>query len=379
MMDGTIEVASEYGKGSIFTVRVKQGAVECPALGKELAAGLSNFSIAGFRKSAQANIVRTPMPYGHVLVVDDVETNLYVAKGLLSFYQLSIETANSGFAALDKVERGGIYDVIFMDHMMPLMDGIETTRKLRASGYKGVIIALTANALAGNEVMFKENGFDDFVSKPIDARQLNACLNTYIRDRHPEEAGKYQAVETKEQTGGASKELLAVFRRDAENAAAVLREAALNDDIKLFTTTAHAMKSALANIGEQELSEKAAALEKAGREGNRDCIRENTAGFVAALEALLAKIASREGTSIDSGGQQNQGLVEDTAFLTEQLPLLKMACEDYDDAAAYAVLERLQEKAWQKETAQMLKEIHDALFLNSDFEKVVRMIENVGQ
>jgi CheY-like chemotaxis protein len=73
-----------------------------------------------------------------------------------------------------------------MDHMMPLMDGVEATQKLRALGYMGAIVALTANALVGNEEMFAQNGFDGFLSKPIDILQLDATLNRYIRDKHSE-------------------------------------------------------------------------------------------------------------------------------------------------------------------------------------------------
>jgi CheY-like chemotaxis protein len=110
-----------------------------------------------------------------------------VAEGLLSPYDLNIETANSGFKAIEKVENGQSYDIIFMDHMMPMMDGIETTKKLRALGYNGTIIAFTANALVGNAEMFRRNGFDDFISKPIDQRLLNVMLNMYIRDNHLKE------------------------------------------------------------------------------------------------------------------------------------------------------------------------------------------------
>jgi CheY-like chemotaxis protein len=277
MMDGTIEVASEYGKGSTFTVTLKQGFVECQAIGAELAERLRNFKFSGNKKTEQAKISRSRMPYGRILVVDDVETNLHVARGMLAPYELAIELASSGFAAIELVECGGVYDIIFMDHMMPLMDGVETTRKLRAAGYEGVIIALTANALAGNAEMFKTNGFDDFIPKPIDILQMNACLNTYVRDRHPEEAKKYPAEEIlpEMQQPKASKELLAVFCRDAAKATDVLRKTSVNGDIKLFTTTVHAMKSALANIGEKKLSEAAAALEKAGRDGDSDYIIEN--------------------------------------------------------------------------------------------------------
>jgi HPt (histidine-containing phosphotransfer) domain-containing protein len=172
----------------------------------------------------------------------------------------------------------------------------------------------------------------------------------------------------------ANKELLAVFCRDAAKSTTVLRKTSVNGDLKLFTTTAHAMKSALANIGEQELSKTAAALEKAGREGDEDYILENAEWFVITLENLLARLAPPKGDESDPGsqnGQDGQDVAEDSAFLAEQLGLLKKACEDYDDTAAYAVLERLQEKAWKSATEQMLKEIHDDLFLNSDFDKVV--------
>ena len=127
------------------------------------------------------------MPYGNVLIVDDVETNIYVTKGLLSPYGLKIDSALSGFEAIDKIKSGSIYDIIFMDHMMPKMDGIEATKILRELGYICPIVALTANALVGQAEMFLANGFDDFISKPIDVRQLNAVLNKLIRDKQPPE------------------------------------------------------------------------------------------------------------------------------------------------------------------------------------------------
>jgi signal transduction histidine kinase/diacylglycerol kinase family enzyme/DNA-binding response OmpR family regulator len=184
MMDGVIGVQSEFGKGSVFTVTIKQKAVECPVVGAELAQRLRNFTFVADRQTVKLQVARESMPYGSVLVVDDVETNLYVAEGLLSPYDLKIETAINGFVTLDKVKNGKTYDIIFMDHMMPDMDGIETTEKLRELGYRGVIVALTANALVGNEELFAQHGFDGFISKPIDVQRLDAVLNQFIRDRH---------------------------------------------------------------------------------------------------------------------------------------------------------------------------------------------------
>jgi CheY-like chemotaxis protein len=310
------------------------------------------------------------MPYGKVLIVDDVETNLYVAEGLMLPYKIGIETVNSGYLAIEKVESGKIYDIIFMDHMMPLLDGIETTKRLRAMGYKGVIVALTANALIGNEEMFKLNGFDDFISKPIDVRQLNDRLNKYIRDRHPNEAGKHKPEKvssklvTQTQPATGNPKLLEVFRRDAEKAAVVLQNTMVNGDIKLFTTTAHAIKSALANIGKNEMSELAFSLEKAGLDSDTDFISANTGHFIETLESLTSSLRPTRPTA----SEVEMSIIDDMAYLIEQLQVIESACENYDRKTAFAAFDLLKEKQWKTETAEMLENIQDMLLLHSDFD-----------
>jgi signal transduction histidine kinase/DNA-binding response OmpR family regulator len=362
MMDGEITVESEYGKGSTFTVTVQQKAVECPVIGAELAGRLCNFSFIGDRQTAKLNITRDPMPYGSVLVVDDLDTNLYVAEGLLSPYKLKIDTVNSGFAAIEKTENGNVYDIIFMDHMMPQMDGIETTEKLRAMGYKGVIVALTANALVGNDEMFARRGFDGFIPKPIDARHLNAVLNKFIRDKYPQEAEKYKPLPAAPLPDEARAKLLQIFRNDAEKAIVTLRETAANGDIKLLATTAHAMKSALANVDETEKSQLAAALEQAGLDSDTGFIAAHTESFIEALETLIGKLSPAQAAPAGAD------TAEDTAYLNEQLQIIKTACEGYDDTTAYAALDRLKQKPWKPGTAAALEKLRDALYLHSDFE-----------
>ena len=180
LMEGNIKVESEYGKGSIFSVIIKQKTVTSDIIGAELSHQLRNFTFSSKKDFKNLQIYNELMPNGKVLIVDDVETNLYVAQGLMANYGLQIETAISGFSTIEKIKNGMNYDIIFMDHLMPLMDGIETTQKLRMMGYEGVIVALTANAIVGNEDMFKQNGFDDFMSKPIDVKKLNDILNRFI-------------------------------------------------------------------------------------------------------------------------------------------------------------------------------------------------------
>jgi CheY-like chemotaxis protein len=390
MMNGVIKVESEYGKGSTFEFTVKQKSVECKAIGAELAEQLRTFKFSGKKKYANLKVTRDIMPYGKVLVVDDVESNLYVAKGLLAPYKLTVETATSGFEAIDKVNAGGVYDVIFMDHMMPEMDGIETTQKLRKQGYKGVIVALTANAIAGNEEMFKQNGFDDFVSKPIDVRCLNVALNTFVRDKYPEEAKKYIVTDT-EASAKATKittivsavnsssavdpKLLEIVCRDAQKAVVTLRETMSNGDIKLFTTTVHAMKSALANIGEKETSAVALALENAGRNGDREFITANADKFIETLLVLIEKLTpAKQDVDYDD---TDADIFQDLDYLAQQLSAVKSACEDYDDTTAYAALDLLKEKTWKKRVLAALEEIRDTLFLHSDFDKAAEQADKI--
>ena len=283
LMGGTISVESEYGRGSKFSITIKQKIVECESIGPELARQLQDFTFSAEKQYKRSQIENEPMPYGSVLIVDDVGTNLYVAEGLLAPYDLNIETSMSGFETIEKIESGKTYDIIFMDHMMPHMDGMETTQKLRSMGYNGVVVALTANALVGNAEMFKQNGFDEFISKPIDLGKLNEILNRYIRDKYLKDKG---AVSKNAANSG----LLEIFRRDAEKAVITLKQTAAcanEDEIKLFTTTVHAMKAALAIIGEQEKSEAAFALEEAGHRGDIEFIAANNESFISLLQDLI--------------------------------------------------------------------------------------------
>ncbi|MCL2420437.1 MAG: ATP-binding protein, partial [Defluviitaleaceae bacterium] len=183
LMNADISFTSEVGKGTTVVISVPQKAVGCKLLGKKVALSLQQFEFSAYASAKNFNFTPEPMPYGNVLIVDDVETNLYVAKGMMAFYDLNIETCISGYAAIEKIEQGKVYDIIFMDQMMPGMDGIQTMHMMRDKGYTHPIVALTANALMGQAEEMMEMGFDDFISKPIQTLQLNAVLVKYIRDR----------------------------------------------------------------------------------------------------------------------------------------------------------------------------------------------------
>jgi signal transduction histidine kinase/CheY-like chemotaxis protein len=385
MMNGEIFVESKPGKGTTFTVRLPQGTVGAENMGSELVENLQQFR---FGKSLQMEkapqLVREYMPYGKVLIVDDVETNLYVARGLMAPYGLSIETVISGFEAIEKIKSGSIYDIIFMDHFMPKMDGIETTKIIRSLEYTHPIIALTANALSGQSEMFLANSFDGFISKPIDIRQLNASLNKLIRDKYPPEvvqAARQQKDELKKLSSDngmqqyVTAELAEIFIRDAEKAMVKLDsiykkgDACGDDDIQNYVVIAHAMKSALANIGESEISLLAQKLEQAGRERNIDLIINETQPFLTTLQEVIEKIRPEEIT------EKIKITDEEQAYLREKLLVIQKASVEFDKKTAKEALAELKERAWPHTETEMLNTISGFL-LHSEFEKIAEITKN---
>ncbi|MCL1831705.1 MAG: ATP-binding protein [Oscillospiraceae bacterium] len=358
-MGGKIGVESEFGKGSTFTATVHQDTVKCAPIGEEIAANLMELNYS--RKQERRASIRNIMPNCRVLIVDDVETNLYVAEGLMSPYMLKSETALSGFKAIELVESGKAYDIIFMDHMMPQMDGIETTKKLRDGGYKGAIIALTANALVGNAEMFIQNGFDDFISKPIDIRRLDNVLNKWLTDKQPNTAATPAPARA-----DVSPKLLEVFRKDAARAVPILRNHI--GDPEQFIITVHAMKSALANIGRVGESAQAERLERTAREHGR-LDEAQVKAFAAAVEALAVQDAPETQPHDDSDAP------ELVALLRTQLTAVKRACDEYDDSAAIAALDVLNDKQACKATRAFLSDLHDLIYLESHFEKATEAID----
>ena len=197
MMGGKIFVESEYGKGSVFTVEIIQGIplAGTKTIGDETAEKLRSFSYAAARKDE--DVIRFMIPDTKVLVVDDLPANLLVARGLLKPYGLQIDTAASGQEAIEMVRRNRRtedkqYDLILMDHMMPEMDGVEAAKVIRTwendrqknseqSELNRIpIVALTANALTGMKEFYLEQGFQDYITKPVNPQLLNEAIDRLI-------------------------------------------------------------------------------------------------------------------------------------------------------------------------------------------------------
>ena len=177
-MGGVISVKSQYGKGSTFSFYIAQEVIDPTPIGP--------WEKTGIQKKREEVRTRFRAPEAKILVVDDTKINLKVATGLLKTLEIKADTASSGMECLEKLKENR-YDLIFMDHMMPEMDGIEATRRIRemeGEYYKNVpVIALTANAVNGAKEMFLASGFQDFVSKPIDMDELCNCIKAYAKEK----------------------------------------------------------------------------------------------------------------------------------------------------------------------------------------------------
>ena len=376
LMGGELIASSKPGVGTSFIARVPQKMCSDEVIGVELAANLRNLeSVMNSLKRVSIE-KRDPMPYGSVLVVDDVESNLYVAKGMLMPYKLRVETVMTGSAAIELIKNGNEYDVIFMDHMMPEMDGIEVTKELRGMGYTAPIVALTANIVMDQAKVFMENGFSEFISKPIDANHLDSVLNRFIRDKQPQEvldAVRQMGISYENQKVDVSTQLINSFLRDSKREIEVLKKILDQNNwheknLKLFTISTHGIKSALANIQMAELSGMAYELEQAGRAKDVVTIKANTWDFIDKLQVAIELHTNRE--------EEPEEEPVDESKLYVYFESIAIACDSYDKSTVKKELKALAEERVSKNIKMVMEEISTHL-LHSDFEAAAEKARTV--
>ncbi len=241
-------------------------------------------------------------PDARILIVDDTEMNLKVAIGLLEPLHLQIDTAENGKCAVQMVQKQQ-YDIVFMDHMMPVMDGIEATKAIRAlgGGYyeKLPVVALTANATTEAQESFRENGLNDFVAKPIKMREICRCIRRWlpeekihsaeksaIKDTVPDGVEKEElpVIEGLDVAAGiensGSKELfislLGDFYKLIDQKASKIEKCLADGMLRDYTIEVHALKNTARMIGALELSEKFYHLEQLGNAGEQKVLEIET-------------------------------------------------------------------------------------------------------
>ena len=261
-----------------------------------------------------ANEVRFVAPTAKILIVDDNIMNLKVMSRLLLPYQINAYTAGSGREALDKIEDME-FDCVFLDHMMPEMDGVETLHRIRqkpgAYYQKLNVIAFTANAIGGAREMFISEGFNDFIAKPIELSVLDRILRRYIPARKQsvitasEAAGEdFKALEELGKAGihvnqgiaycgdqEGFREIVGIFHAEGVRRKALLQQYFENQDWKNYVITVHALKSNSRGIGADDLSDLALKLEMAGKENRIDYILEHHRELLDAHDTLLNILA----------------------------------------------------------------------------------------
>jgi signal transduction histidine kinase/CheY-like chemotaxis protein len=330
-----------------------------------------------------------------VLIVDDISTNLRVSKELMALYGMDIHTCLSGAGAIE-LARTNRYDIIFMDHMMPDMDGVEAAMAIRAIDendpyYQNLpIVALTANAMSGQREMFLQNGMNGFLAKPIEMQKLDAVLKEWIpeeRRRQPEIAAN-GALETERlgffeiegvsiemglrNSGGsvaAYADILMDFCRDADERADRIEHCLHEDNIGLYLTLVHALKGAARSVGAAEFGEFAARMEEAAQNGDTELIATMTEKMLAALHRLTNEI--RKALDNRFAGDEDRFAEKLSA---EQLERLKAALQDMDIAVVNDLIMEYASIPLDPKIKKELSEI-ERLILLFEYDAAVRRID----
>lgn len=299
MMGGVIEVESEYGKGSRFFFTIEQTIIDpTPVSAVNYNGQKDNVT----EKEAECLFIA---PEAHILLVDDNELNLVVAKELLKPLRMQIDTAENGLQAV-KMVRGSQYDLVLMDHMMPVMDGIEAAKAIRAlpedKYQKLPIIALTANAMVDARKEFLNAGMNGFVAKPIDFARICNQLKLWlpkdlVRDVPKEEAKKLLADDLSDReiqpedpqmgfsfeegvkhcgSKAALMKTIRIFYRTIDSKANKIEQCLKEGLISDYVIEIHALKSSALLIGAVPLSEAAKELEDYGKQGKTEVLEEKT-------------------------------------------------------------------------------------------------------
>lgn len=296
LMGGSIVVDSKYGEGSTFTVTLPQKIVDDTPIG-DFKTRLAE-SIRERKKYKE----KFTAPEAQVLVVDDTPMNHVVIRELLKPTLLKIESARSGMECLAK-QRQKKYDIIFLDYRMPEMDGIETLGRIKADensqNRNTPIIVLTANAISGARESFLKDGFDDYLSKPIESDDLEKMLIRYLPDEkvilskseedkakepvqaeeYPEWMNKLEKIDVSVglKNCGNAESYLSILKVYYESADMIENNISTSFDernIRDYTSYVHSLKSTSRTIGAVELSKMAERLEKAGNENDIDTIKD---------------------------------------------------------------------------------------------------------
>jgi len=336
MMGGSISVESQYGSGSTFTVKIPQKIIKDVPMGDFQARFEANVLEARAYKEA------FHAPNAHILIVDDTRINLTVVSNLLKNTRIQIDTAVGGSEAVSKA-KDIEYDIILMDQRMPEMDGIEALHKIRETengkSSKVPVICLTADAVVGAKEKYLAEGFDDYLSKPVDGFALEKMLMKYlpkekvepVQDAKTEDIGERAAENQNTQNddlnalraAGIEPNIgLQYVQNDAQFYRSILSDYVdgeaekkkliqtcyAEEDWHNYMIQVHSLKSSSKMIGAVELSEMAAKQEQASKEGDTDTIRTGCAPMIKKYKEVADTI--RSVIKAEAPAKQNEEILE---------------------------------------------------------------------
>ena len=349
---------------------------------------------------------RFTAPDARVLVVDDIHTNLKVISGLMAPYGMKVDLCLSGAGALKAVVSND-YDMVFMDHRMPEMDGLEATLQIRAMSAEDPrlgslpIVALTANAGAGMKEMFLAHGFSDFLAKPVDTTRLNCILGNWLpkdKQQTGANAGLSQSafarytvpvieVDGLDTTKGVRMsgddtdlycDTLAVFCEDALSRIDKLREYLEKHDIETYITYVHALKSASAYIGADILSAEAYDLEMAGQRRDMVYVITYNEKFITELEEMVEGISAALSSRAAVNTAESAGSAEpyETGLLAEELKLLKKALDEMTVGAIDRAVANLTGLARTEEAKAAVKKLSKHILMG-EYDEATALVEEL--
>ena len=312
-MGGSVEVTSEYGRGSTFSVRLPQKVVDSTPIGEfEMEAVAETDTQGVYMEKFHA-------PEARILVVDDNNMNLMVVKGLLKKTKVQIVTCNNGRECLERMQKEHFH-IILLDHMMPGMDGMEVIKRTRTLENNMCtstpIIALTANALKGMKEMYLEAGFTDYLSKPVDGEKLEQMVRKYLPEElvhTPEEevqacsgtSTSNPIVETATEENDTPlidqntamvycgndeelyREILDCYCLEKEENQEKMKKCLEDNNLADYRILIHALKSTSLNIGCKSLYNMALELEKACKNNDLDYVKENHAACMELYDRVI--------------------------------------------------------------------------------------------
>lgn len=395
MMGSELKVESVYGEGSTFRFELEQQIVDVEPIGNLEERIRQQMQEYTYEVSFIA-------PDAHVLVVDDNSVNQKVFVNLLKETKINIDTADSGKECLELIE-GRHYDIIFLDHMMPDMDGIETLHHIK----KGTnhlckdtpVIVLTANAVLGAEQMYLSEGFDGFLSKPIIPEKLERMVQELLpRDMISLETDKLEEAETVEESGQTCQKditdlpvvdgidwnyawlhlpdmkLLQTtvrdFYRSIDSEADYLEQKYVDNDLDAYRIKVHAMKSSAALIGAIPLSGIAKILEYAARDGKMEVIQSLTAIFLEEWRGYKERL---EFCVCES---KEKPSMEDSSVFLAYLEMLRIAMEKLDIDNSDQIVEQLMQYQYPPDIQVSMEQLYGAV-ANLDSEQVTVITENL--